>query len=70
MAMLLDWLYCGNGDSVLPIINQAAMAVLFVSFLFFWLLTLPALSFPINKVRYIFEVRTYFSPAYTIAFFG
>jgi NCS1 family nucleobase:cation symporter-1 len=42
----------------------------FVSFLLFWLLSLPALWFPIYKVRHVFTVKAYFSPACAIAFFG
>ncbi|CAI7649533.1 unnamed protein product [Penicillium viridicatum] len=42
----------------------------FVSFLLFWLLSLPALWFPIYKVRHLFTVKAYFSPACAIAFFG
>ncbi|KAJ5497610.1 hypothetical protein N7463_009597 [Penicillium fimorum] len=42
----------------------------FVSFLVFWLLSLPALWFPINKVRHLFTVKAYFSPACAIVFFA
>jgi NCS1 family nucleobase:cation symporter-1 len=42
----------------------------FVSFLLFWLLSLPALWFPIYKIRHLFTVKAYFSPACAIAFFG
>ncbi|KAJ5357088.1 hypothetical protein N7517_011697 [Penicillium concentricum] len=42
----------------------------FVSFLIFWLMSLPALWFPIYKVRHLFTVKAYFSPACAIAFFG
>ncbi|KAJ6007219.1 hypothetical protein N7522_005570 [Penicillium canescens] len=42
----------------------------FVSFLIFWLMSLPALWFPIYKIRHLFTVKAYFSPACAIAFFG
>jgi NCS1 family nucleobase:cation symporter-1 len=42
----------------------------FVSFLLFWILSLPALWFPIYKIRHLFTVKAYFSPACAIAFFG
>ncbi|KAJ5806703.1 hypothetical protein N7474_010295 [Penicillium riverlandense] len=42
----------------------------FVSFLLFWLLSLPALWFPIYKIRHLFTIKAYFSPTCAIAFFG
>ncbi|KAJ5755713.1 hypothetical protein N7533_005256 [Penicillium manginii] len=42
----------------------------FVSFFLFWLFSLPALWFPIYKIRHLFTVKAYFSPACAIAFFG
>jgi NCS1 family nucleobase:cation symporter-1 len=42
----------------------------FVSFLIIWLMSLPALWFPIYKIRHLFTVKAYFSPACAIAFFG
>ncbi|KAJ5091524.1 Uracil permease [Penicillium alfredii] len=42
----------------------------FVSFLIFWLLSLPALYFPVHKVRHLFTVKAYFSPIAAIAFFA
>ncbi|KAJ5083314.1 hypothetical protein N7456_012741 [Penicillium angulare] len=42
----------------------------FVSFFLFWLGSLPALWFPIYKIRHLFTVKAYFSPACAIAFFG
>ncbi|OQE27289.1 hypothetical protein PENSTE_c004G06874 [Penicillium steckii] len=42
----------------------------FVSFLLFWLGSLPALWLPIYKIRHLFTVKAYFSPACAIAFFG
>ena len=42
----------------------------FVSFFLFWLGSLPALWLPIYKIRHLFTVKAYFSPACAIAFFG
>ncbi|KAJ5184040.1 hypothetical protein N7492_001656 [Penicillium capsulatum] len=42
----------------------------FVSFLIFWILSLPALWFPIYKIRHLFTAKAYFSPACAFAFFG
>lgn len=42
----------------------------FVSFFLFWLGSLPALWFPIYKIRHLFTVKAYFSPACAIAFFA
>jgi NCS1 family nucleobase:cation symporter-1 len=42
----------------------------FTSFFLFWLGSLPALWFPIYKIRHLFTVKAYFSPACGIAFFA
>lgn len=42
----------------------------FVSFFLFWLGSLPALWFPIYKIRHLFTVKAYFSPSCAIAFFA
>lgn len=42
----------------------------FVSFFLFWLLSLPALWFPIHKIRHLFTVKAYYSPIAAIAFFA
>ncbi|KAF9886533.1 hypothetical protein FE257_011304 [Aspergillus nanangensis] len=41
----------------------------FTSFFLFWLGSLPALWFPIYKIRHIFTAKAYISPACAIAFF-
>ncbi|KAI9158232.1 Uracil permease [Paramyrothecium foliicola] len=40
----------------------------FVSFFLFWLLSLPAIWFPVHKVRHLFTVKAYFVPVAGIAF--
>lgn len=42
----------------------------FLSLFLFWLLSLPALWFPVHKVRHLFTVKAYYAPAAAIAFFG
>jgi nucleobase:cation symporter-1, NCS1 family len=39
-----------------------------VSFFLFWLLSLPAIWFPVHKVRHLFTVKAYFVPVAGIAF--
>ncbi|KAB8265194.1 permease for cytosine/purines, uracil, thiamine, allantoin-domain-containing protein [Aspergillus pseudonomiae] len=42
----------------------------FVSFFIFWLLSLPALWFPVHKIRHLFTVKAIYSPIAAIAFFA
>ncbi|KAJ5975715.1 Uracil permease [Penicillium waksmanii] len=42
----------------------------FVSFFLFWLFSLPALWFPVHKVRHLFTVKAIYSPIAAIAFFA
>ncbi|KAJ5126971.1 Uracil permease [Penicillium atrosanguineum] len=42
----------------------------FLSFFLFWLGSLPALWFPVHKVRHLFTVKAIYSPIAAIAFFG
>ncbi|KAB8223637.1 permease for cytosine/purines, uracil, thiamine, allantoin-domain-containing protein [Aspergillus novoparasiticus] len=42
----------------------------FVSFFLFWLLSLPALWFPVHKIRHLFTVKAIYSPIAAIAFFA
>lgn len=41
----------------------------FLSFFLFWLLSLPALWFPVHKIRHLFTVKAVYSPIAAIAFF-
>ncbi|KAH7351031.1 permease for cytosine/purines, uracil, thiamine, allantoin-domain-containing protein [Rhexocercosporidium sp. MPI-PUGE-AT-0058] len=41
----------------------------FVSFLLFWLLSLPAIWFPVHKIRHLFTVKAYVVPTAGIGFF-
>ncbi|KAH6712921.1 permease for cytosine/purines, uracil, thiamine, allantoin-domain-containing protein [Leptodontidium sp. MPI-SDFR-AT-0119] len=41
----------------------------FVSFLLFWLLSLPAIWFPVHKIRHLFTVKAYVVPTAGVAFF-
>ncbi|OAA48431.1 Permease, cytosine/purines, uracil, thiamine, allantoin [Metarhizium rileyi] len=40
----------------------------FVSFFIFWLCSLPAIWFPVHKIRHLFTVKAYFVPPAGIAF--
>lgn len=42
----------------------------FVSFFIFWLCSLPALWFPVHKVRHLFTVKAIYSPIAAISFFA
>jgi NCS1 nucleoside transporter family len=42
----------------------------FLSFFLFWLCSLPALWFPVHKVRHLFTVKAIYSPIAAFAFFG
>lgn len=42
----------------------------FVSFFLFWLFSLPALWFPVHKVRHLFTAKAIYSPIAAIAFFA
>ncbi|PYI06873.1 uridine permease Fui1 [Aspergillus sclerotiicarbonarius CBS 121057] len=42
----------------------------FLSFFLFWLLSLPALWFPVHKIRHLFTVKAIYSPIAAIAFFA
>jgi len=42
----------------------------YVAFFLFWLLSLPAIWFPVHKIRHLFTVKAYFVPVAGLAFFG
>ena len=41
----------------------------FASFFLFWLCSLPAIWFPVHKIRHLFTAKSYFVPPAGIAFF-
>ena len=41
----------------------------FVSFFLFWICSLPAIWFPVHKIRHLFTIKAYFVPPAGIAFF-
>jgi nucleobase:cation symporter-1, NCS1 family len=49
--------------------NSGTNTVMFVSFFLFWLGSLPAIWFPVHKIRHLFTVKAYFVPSAGIAFF-
>ncbi|KAL1613963.1 uracil permease [Diplodia seriata] len=58
-------------DGVIPngIKSSGTTTVMFVSFFFFWLFSLPAIWFPVHKIRHLFTVKAYVVPVAGIAFF-
>ncbi|RDW89862.1 nucleobase cation symporter-1 family protein [Aspergillus mulundensis] len=42
----------------------------FLSFFLFWLVSLPALWFPVHQIRHLFTVKSIYSPIAAIAFFA
>ncbi|OIW31844.1 uracil permease-like protein [Coniochaeta ligniaria NRRL 30616] len=48
---------------------SGATTVDYVSFFIFWLVSLPAIWFPVHKVRHLFTVKAYVVPCAGIAFF-
>ncbi|KAF2734094.1 hypothetical protein EJ04DRAFT_437817 [Polyplosphaeria fusca] len=49
--------------------NSGTTTVDFVSFFLFWLGSLPAIWFPVEKIRHLFTVKAYFVPVAGLAFF-
>lgn len=49
--------------------NSGTTTVGFVSFFIFWLCSLPAIWFPVHKIRHLFTVKAYIVPTAGIAFF-
>lgn len=41
----------------------------FLSFFLFWLCSLPAIWFPVHKIRHLFTVKAYFVPVAGVAYF-
>lgn len=49
--------------------NSGTTTYAFLSFFIFWLLSLPAIWFPVHKIRHLFTVKAYIVPTCGIAFF-
>ncbi|TVY50595.1 Uracil permease [Lachnellula cervina] len=49
--------------------NSGTNTVAFVSFFIFWLCSLPAIWFPVHKIRHLFTVKAFIVPTAGIAFF-
>jgi NCS1 family nucleobase:cation symporter-1 len=59
----------GSGGIKNGIPNSGTNTVAFVSFFLFWIGSLPALWFPVHKIRHLFTVKAYFVPTAGVAFF-
>ncbi|GAP82913.2 putative uracil permease [Rosellinia necatrix] len=49
--------------------NAGTTTADYASFFIFWLVSLPAIWFPVHKIRHLFTVKAYFVPTAGIAFF-
>ncbi|KAK8188875.1 uracil permease [Phyllosticta capitalensis] len=49
--------------------SSGTSTVMFTSFFFFWLFSLPAIWFPVHKIRHLFTVKAYVVPVAAVAFF-
>ncbi|KAF3016254.1 hypothetical protein G7054_g8775 [Neopestalotiopsis clavispora] len=49
--------------------SSGATTADYASFFLFWLCSLPAIWFPVHKIRHLFTVKAYFVPCAGIAFF-
>ncbi|KAL1638649.1 uracil permease [Diplodia intermedia] len=58
-------------DGVIPngIKSSGTTTVMFVSFFLFWFFSLPAIWFPVHKIRHLFTVKAYVVPVAGLAFF-
>ncbi|KAB2576344.1 putative uracil permease protein [Lasiodiplodia theobromae] len=58
-------------EGVVPngIKSSGTSTVMFVSFFLFWLGSLPAIWFPVHKIRHLFTVKAYVVPVAGLAFF-
>lgn len=65
------WNTWRDGEDGIPngIPNSGTNTVAFVSFFLFWAGSLPALWFPVHKIRHLFTVKAYFVPTAGVAFF-
>ncbi|KAJ4290343.1 uracil permease [Kalmusia sp. IMI 367209] len=59
----------GTGGIHNGIPSSGTNTVAFVSFFLFWAGSLPAIWFPVEKIRHLFTVKAYFVPTAGIAFF-
>ncbi|KAK4998129.1 uracil permease, partial [Elasticomyces elasticus] len=65
-----SWDHYGDGGSknTMPV-SSGTNTRDFVSFFLFWFFSLPAIWFPVHKIRHLFTVKAYFVPSAGIAFF-
>ncbi|KAF2251736.1 uracil permease [Trematosphaeria pertusa] len=59
----------GPGGIKNGIPGSGTNTVAFASFFLFWLGSLPAIWFPVHKIRHLFTVKAYFVPTAGVAFF-
>ncbi|RQM05271.1 hypothetical protein DH86_00001795 [Scytalidium sp. 3C] len=67
LMILAIWPSFKNVHNGIP--NSGTTTADFVSFFIFWLLSLPAIWFPVHKIRHLFTVKAYIVPIAGISFF-
>ncbi|KAH8811860.1 permease for cytosine/purines, uracil, thiamine, allantoin-domain-containing protein [Xylogone sp. PMI_703] len=67
LMILAIWPSYKNVHNGIP--NSGTTTADFVAFLIFWLLSLPAIWFPVHKIRHLFTVKAYIVPVAGVAFF-
>ncbi|RFU31857.1 hypothetical protein B7463_g4480, partial [Scytalidium lignicola] len=67
LMILAIWPSYKNVPNGIP--NSGTTTTDFVAFLIFWLLSLPAIWFPVHKIRHLFTVKAYIVPVAGVAFF-
>lgn len=63
------WPSFGTRESLTKAISMGGTVNYLISFIIFWLISLPFLWFPVHKIRHLFTVKAVFAPAAGIALF-
>lgn len=71
-VQVLTWFLNSQDRNTIPNTfaeGSGATSADYVSFFIFWFCSLPAIWFPVHKIRHLFTVKAYFVPCAGIAFF-
>lgn len=63
------WPSFGQRESLTKTVGMGAQVNYLISFILFWLGSLPFLWFPVHKIRHLFTVKAIFAPTAGIALF-
>lgn len=69
MTLMLRAIWSDYQDLPNTFPSQSTNTRDYVSFFLFWFGSLPAIWFPVHKIRHLFTVKAYFAPAAGITFF-